>query len=195
MSDTERKPPTAKEITIRLYWTLRGASQLLIPRYTPSKWWECDMWRLTKADFVDEYEIKMSVADFKADLLKCQRGWEIGPDGRYQQKAPVTKHELLAGSERGPNRFWFVVPEAIEEKIEVPPYAGLMVFGRCNPVISKQAPRRHGRKWDGNKLAVFSAFYHRYWTHEARTKEEIPPAVELTELDATFAAMQEGGTA
>lgn len=179
---------TAKEITVRLYHTLYGASQLLIPRYTPSKWWECDLWRLTKADFVDEYEIKLSVSDFRADLLKKQQGWEIGENGRYQQKPPVTKHELLAGSERGPNRFWFVVPEEIEEKISVPEYAGLLVFGRYNPVVRKKAPRRHSRKWDGNKLAVFSTFYHRYWHHEAASKAEIPPSAEpIPDLDLTLA--------
>lgn len=176
------KPRTAKDITISLYWSLRGASQILIPRYTPNKWWECDLWRLTKADFVDEYEIKLSVADFRADLLKCQEGYEIDPITRqYQKRPPITKHSLLATEERGPNRFWFVVPEEIRDKVEVPDYAGLLVFSSCSPVIVKQAPKRHGRKWDGNKLSVFSTFYHRYWNHEAGSKDEITPSTEMIE--------------
>lgn len=176
------KPRTAKDITISLYWSLRGASQILIPRYTPRKWWECDLWRLTKADFVDEYEIKLSVADFRADLLKCQEGYEIDPITRqYQKRPPITKHSLLATEERGPNRFWFVVPEEIRDKVEVPAYAGLLVFGSCSPCVVKQAPKRHDRKWDGNKLAVFSTFYHRYWNHEAGSKDEITPSTEPIE--------------
>lgn len=179
----------SKDITIALYWQLRGASQLLIPRFTPLKWWECDLWRLTPADFVDEYEIKTSVADFRADVKKNEERYELDPaTRRYAPVVKATKHELLAGSERGPNRFWFVVPGEIADKIEVPPYAGLIVYGSRNTVLRKQAPKRHGRKWDGNKLAVFSTFYHRYWHHEAASKDELPPSTEpIADLDLTLA--------
>lgn len=180
-------PLTAKDVTISLYWAMRGSSQLLIPRYTPHKWWECDLWRLTKADMVDEYEIKMSVADFRADVRKDEQRYEIDPiTRRYSLTPRVTKHELLAGDQRGPNRFWFVVPTEIADKIQIPPYAGLLVFGRGgSPGVRTQAPRRHGRKWDGNKLLLFSTFYHRYWTHEAKSKESTEPSQEpITDLDA-----------
>lgn len=178
------RPTTAKDVTINLYWSLRGASQLLIPRYTPAKWWECDMWRLTNADFVDEYEIKMSVADFRADVKKEKTGrYEIDPTTRrYAQLPNISKHDLLATDERGPNRFWFVIPAEMESAVEIPPYAGLLVFSpHSHPVLRKQAPKRHARKWDGNKARLFETFYHRFWTHETKTKEDVAPSCEPIE--------------
>lgn len=183
------KKPTAKDVTVGLYFSLRGASQLLIPRFTPKGWWECDLWRLTDADFVDEYEIKMSVADFRADALKVQTGFEIDPvTRRYREKTPEAKHSLLATDQRGPNRFWYVMPVEIAAKVEIPEYAGLLVFsdyGGGSPHMKKQAPKRHGRKWEGDKLKLFSTFYHRYWTHEAGIKDDAAPMAEpIHGLDA-----------
>jgi hypothetical protein len=187
-------PPTAKDVTVQLYWAMRSASQILVPRYTPRDWWECDLWRLTSADFVDEYEIKMSVADYRADFKKQyeqSRNWNRELK-QWDQIEVRNKHAFLAGDERGPNRFWFVVPSEIEDKIEVPPYAGLMVFRHSRPFVKIQAPKRHGRKWDGDKLALFSTFYHRYWNHEAKSKADLSRSCEpIADLDASPSLMEQ----
>lgn len=172
---------TARRITNALYWSLRGASDLMIPRFTPLNWWECDMWRLTNAGFVDEYEIKLSVQDFAADIRKSRdETWEKQPDGRYGRTpgSGKLKHDLLAQSEEGPNRFWFVMPSELAERVTIPAYAGLIISNGLGASVSISAPKRHGRKWGGNKQHLLKTFYYRYWNHEAGTQSEIEPFKE-----------------
>lgn len=179
------KPVTSKTVTNSLFWALRSASDLIIPRYTPRNWWECDVWRLTKSQYVDEFEIKLSVSDFKADAEK-EKSW--APQWqedvmRFQPRPPRNKHEILATTEEGPNRFWFVVPESLLEKIEVPAWAGVMIFsGSGHPWIKRQAPKRHTRKWDGNRAKLLETFYHRYCNHEFKAPEFIDPSPIIEEI-------------
>lgn len=64
------------------------------------------------------------------------------------------------------------------------PVCGACLARDLTPTASAQIHHSRG-KWDGNKLAVFSTFYHRYWTHEAGSKDEITPSTELIpNLDA-----------
>lgn len=178
---------TSRTITNALFWALRGASDLIIPRFTPRGWWECDVWRLTKAGFVDEYEIKLSVSDWKADTLKYKdEKFELQGDGKwgYTPGSGRNKHTLLATTEEGPNRFWFVTTYEISKQVVIPSWAGLMVTGGTSAYVETAAPKRHGNKWNGNRARLMDTFYHRYWTHEAGKQSEIEPFGE--ELDATL---------
>lgn len=176
------KPLTAKTIQIGLYWHLRGASDLMIPRYTPRDWWECDLWRLTKAAFVDEYEIKLTVSDFRADRTKSMSaGATFDLELRkYVSKPAKNKHEMLATHEGGPNRFWFVIPDPMRHMVMLPSWAGLItVSPGGQPRIRTDAPKRHNRKWEGNRIKLMDAFYHRYWAHECRKPDQaIEPLLE-----------------
>jgi len=70
--------------------------------------WECDVLAITKAGYAVEYELKTTRSDFKADFKK-------------------PKHKLFKKGQGGQvSRFWFVVPEGLVGKDEVPSYAGLM---------------------------------------------------------------------
>lgn len=162
---------TAKEITVALWWHFSPSSDILIPRYTPRDWWECDMWRLTKNGFVDEFEVKTNIADFKADSAKVKRGHMLfdSENKTWIESKEERKHELLQGESKGPNRFWFVLPRELIGQVEIPEYAGLVSVGGSTH-IEKPAPKRHFRKWDGNREKVFQTFYFRFWTHETKTK-------------------------
>lgn len=163
---------TAREITIALYWKLHASSDVMLPRYTPFNWWECDMWRLTKNGYVDEYEIKTSVSDFKADAKKTADRRERF-DRETKQWITVSarnKHNLLATTIEGPNRFWFVIDERIHNLVEIPDYAGLIVARKHGHYlhVEKAAPVRHRIKWSGDRMDVLKTFYYRFWTHECR---------------------------
>jgi len=173
---------TAKEITNSLYWSLRSSSDLIIPRYTPRDWFECDVWRLTKSGYVDEFEIKTSLSDFKADADKSKRGriiWNKETRG-WDETPGSNKHALLCDGDKGPNRFWFVVPEKMES-VDVPPWAGLMIAcSKYHTYVAKPAPKRHAKKWAGNRAKLLEAYYYRYWNHEAkRTDGEIVPILDV----------------
>lgn len=177
---------TAKQTTVSLYWHFRASSDLLLPRYTPLKWWECDMWRLTKNGYTDEFEIKLSVSDFKADFGKVDssrmRYNEVTT--HFEECAPRVKHELLKSSAEGPNRFWFVLPEEIAAKVEIPAYAGLIIPTRHGCWVKIQAPKRHRAKWVGNRGRILETFYHRFWMHEVAVKTDVEPSAEPTPTGA-----------
>jgi hypothetical protein len=70
--------------------------------------WECDVLAVTKFGYAVEYELKISRSDFKADFKK-------------------PKHKLFNKGQGGMiSKFWFVVPQGLVKKSEVPAYAGLM---------------------------------------------------------------------
>lgn len=62
---------TELDIQIALWKDLQSSRDLVMPNYTPKKWFECDVMAVTKAGYLEEYEIKLSASDFKADAKKC----------------------------------------------------------------------------------------------------------------------------
>jgi hypothetical protein len=71
----------AREIQQRLI-VERYRRGICVPNYTPKDWWECDVFELTPAGYFREYEIKMTVADFRADAATRNNDFKIG-DGVY----------------------------------------------------------------------------------------------------------------
>lgn len=164
---------TAKQITIDLWLKLRTNSQVMIPRYTPRDWWECDLWRWTKGDATEEYEIKLSLGDFKADFKKAKRGRiTFKPEGGWVETPGTMKHEQLATSNIGPNRFYYVMPYELAAKIDLPPYAGLWVVKDRYLYKDKKAPNRHEGKCNIPPIRLLQTMYHRYWHHEYGKKTD-----------------------
>lgn len=99
--------------------------------YTPRGWFECDVFEVTKAGYMVEYEIKLSRSDFAADAKKAKERWEINhTSGRaaWEKKVEPTKWEQLAANQQaGPSRFWFVIPCGVDIRdAEVPEWAGFI---------------------------------------------------------------------
>ena len=117
----------ALSIASRLWRHYSPASLIMLERFCPSSWFEMDMFRLTRADYCIEYEIKTSVADYKRDFI-----------------GKSSKHSILARDGQGPDRFYFVMPKSVAERVgEVPAYAGLIVIpDDVGLVITKNAPLR-----------------------------------------------------
>lgn len=166
----------SNEITLALYSRYLTTSEILIPRYTPREWWECDLWRLTRAGYVDEFEIKISLADYRADTKKGRRDGVVFDSTvrRYEPRPAVLKHELLATSTGGPNRFWFVTTPEVASKVEPPEYAGMLVYEGGYMFVDRNAPQRHSRKWDGCRTRLLRCLHGRYWIHEERHRGKEP---------------------
>lgn len=100
----------------------RWADSFCLPRYTPAGWWECDVFQLTDALWWTEFEIKLSVSDYRADALKEK---ERGPYVYGVERQKERKHDLLAAHDpQGPNRFYYVTPVGLLEKEVLPAWAG-----------------------------------------------------------------------
>ena len=101
-----------------LIYQIGERGDIIIPNYYLGMW-EADVLRIRRSGMVYEYEVKTSRADYFNDFKK-----EFG--GRW---TPLrNKHKELADGTRECNRFFFVVPENLIKKDEVPPYAGLVYY-------------------------------------------------------------------
>ena len=147
---------------------------LCLPRYTPVGWWECDVFELTGSGDFREYEVKLSLADFRKDAIKSRS--VRGLDWSNRDRPIELKHDLLArGHPSGPAEFAFVVPAGMITEQDVPQWAGLIEIHRqeVGPEYStrvptfylrtvRAAPRLHREKADDKiRPHVLSVCYYR----------------------------------
>lgn len=143
----------ARAIEAALIVHYRASSSLVCPRFEPVNWWECDLFRVSKAGYWSEFEIKTSVADFRADRKKSRerRSWAAADASVWTE----VKHLMLAsGAPAGPSQFTFVLTEEVlaAVRLEVPEWAGITEARlyrkrwRFNPV--REAPKLHRVKLD-----------------------------------------------
>lgn len=153
----------------RLYFDLWQGAMMIVPNYTPGRWWECDLWHVTKAGYGVEHEIKLTRADFKKDAQKAIRRVVPKPDGKGYMRQATTKYDLLAsGDTSGPCRFYYVVPVGLLKEAEIPEWAGWKEVEERHKglviVTRKDAPMLHKTKVDSRILAhARGVFYYRYW--------------------------------
>lgn len=94
------------QVAIFTYRSNISVNPVIIPNIYFFPMWESDMLYVTKSGYLHEFEIKLSLSDFRAD-------------GRKEYK-----HMMLADG-RGPSEFWYVCPPGIIPIEQVPDYAGL----------------------------------------------------------------------
>jgi hypothetical protein len=154
-----------KEMQIQqwLFSEYASRSAAIIPNFTPARWYECDLFQVTRSLYWVEFEIKISVADFRADFRK---GY---------------KHRDLAnGGPKIPRRFWYVMPVEIADKVqdEIPEYAGLIAVDGAaqysNQLLQTRikAPTLKSQKISERQLQrLYERFYWRYWYQRQRIIE------------------------
>jgi len=126
--------------------------------------WEADLIRVTPAWYWVEYEMKVTVADFKKDFSKSHNyvppwDWRDGDDWKSHREKHLTKlnkHDSYAspknipGEIPKPKQFYFVTPKDLVELEQVPDHCGLIEWEeRPKPhwprfTIVKRAPRLKG---------------------------------------------------
>jgi hypothetical protein len=169
----------------------RWRRNFVLPNYTPAGWWENDVFEVTDAGYWREYEVKVSLADFRRDSEKLRNkvvSEKIPDDERTGRKThrlvsqTLNKHQLLADrSPKGPSAFWFVVPSGLIQAAEVPEWAGLMWVNdrgtkhrrrwrfTCHEV--KKAPKLHKEKC-GEKVVKHARGVCYWRLHEALATQE-----------------------
>lgn len=149
-----------------LWNELRNASKIVVPNFTPRGWWECDMWSLTRSDYAQEHEIKLTRSDFLADAKKHKM---MGT--RYDRMTGtgqvVTKYAAMqaATHDACPKQFYYVTPRGMLFEDEIPEWAGLKELNsRYGTVVIKKAPVLHKRKARESDIdrALWNLYY-RYW--------------------------------
>lgn len=97
---------------------------------------ECDVISISKADFIYEYEVKISKSDFKADFKKNKHKLMM-----ERKSVNESKNYYYI-----PNYFYFVVPENLISLEDIPEYAGLMYIINDKFIQIKKAPLLHKTK-------------------------------------------------
>ena len=121
---------TEKQMQFRLYeyLTYRLHHQHIIPNSKNVYEWECDIISVTRAGYAQEFEIKRTLADYRADSIKTEKHQRL---------------ELRQG--HIPTRFWYVINGFDLNTKDVPEYAGLIIIdgeGIWNAInIKKKAPK------------------------------------------------------
>lgn len=81
---------------------------------------ECDVISLSKSDYIYEYEVKISKADYKKDFIK--------PKHKNILNEKFTKNTKSGLIYLLPNYFNYVVPTGLITVEDLPEYAGLIYF-------------------------------------------------------------------
>lgn len=192
-----QRPLNSRLIQARIFHSVRSSCRLAMPNYTPDRWFECDVWAVTKAGYGVEYEIKLSRGDYRADATKAHRSKYrriVEPETgmpRLERIPGNSKHSLLAArSPVGPSRFWFVVPKGMVQPEEVPEWAGLMWASPWFelPTIQqiKRAPILHRQPACQKSIErAFTACYWRMWSYMGvEDNQEQAPSTPTIRSDA-----------
>lgn len=150
----------------------KDPSEILIPNFYHFGY-EMDCFKLMKTGLVVEYEVKISRADFFNDFKKMQ---ELFTSRSSNELKKVFKHDVIREG-RGANRFFFVVPEGLVDKNEVPSHCGLMYYSESaikGTGIStiKPAPLIHKREFqDYRALATSLSWREERWRRKSYKHE------------------------
>lgn len=128
---------TAPEITtaLRNYFSMRGGTSSFTMKnvYLLGSPWESDVIRVMKSQCWHELEIKLSVADFRADFRKKITSWNPNSPGKHAiySTESVSKRIGLVSQTgwRGipiPASFTFVTPAGLLSPDQIPSHCGLM---------------------------------------------------------------------
>ena len=102
-------------------------------RFTGMGLQECDVISVSKSDYIYEYEIKTSRADFKKDFIKEKHTHMIN-----ESSTKVVRGQTIYLL---PNYFTFVVPFGLVSQEEVPEYAGLMYMNEDSSFVIVKKPK------------------------------------------------------
>jgi hypothetical protein len=160
--------------------------ECIVPNVFAAYSWESDVLSITRAGYVHEYEIKVSLADFKKDAGKTEKH-EILKTGsrptsdceqRFIDKSiPIKWCNYDPATNRvignRPNYFWYACPQGIIPLDDVPAHAGLIYLAGSSYSIVKDAPLLHREKvTDKIKQHIITSFAFKYWRMRLRTMGE-----------------------
>jgi hypothetical protein len=115
MSQPVTEPQLVRHVLTRYcHFGRRGTA---MPHYTPDGWWECDVAYFTTAGYLHEFEIKLSLSDFRADARK---------ERQFTYRGPKQKKHAAAAAGNGPKLFYYVAPAGVIPQAELPGWAGLI---------------------------------------------------------------------
>lgn len=186
---------TEKTIQNNLYRQLRPSFTHVFPNMAEITMYEADLIAVSRAGYAYEYEIKLTLSDFRADQKKrekhaslCGATREMAYPYAWGDKriihvmadAPEDPYKAMRFQcypHLRPKEFWYVTHGFEIPEQEIPEYAGLMRYrpnrlGYLRFEVIKQAPKLKAVKVDEKRIIhATNNMLYRYW--ELRLKEEL----------------------
>ncbi len=129
-----KKGLTAKDITAGIFKHFHKKSKWIIESIYLLFDSESDVVTMSKARYITEYEVKVTLSDFKRDMAKRYKMGRVSED----------KHFALSSGKTGIKHFYFCGPKDMIPLELIPKHAGLMEFweqgGGVMYRIVKKAP-------------------------------------------------------
>lgn len=155
---------TERDIQLYLFEHCNGAGYYMTVPNARFYLGESDILAIRPSLRVESYEIKVSRSDFRADFAKTDWHRKLGKARDDTSAVPSV-----------PNRFYYVAPESVIPRDEVPEYAGLIEVMRpyfLRTVI--QAPLLHKKKLNEKQInALIRTMAYRYWSREAHYNRKV----------------------
>lgn len=144
--------------------------------------WESDLLLVTNSGYYYEFEVKITLSDFKRDFDKTAKH-QIMRSGKKESRSYRKVNGKVVESVREyprkrPNYFFYAVPYYLEEKVSelVPEYAGLVVIDEGgHPITRKKAPKLHS---DKNDINLQDKFYHN-WRNAKSNNERLTKEIRM----------------
>lgn len=146
---------------------------------------EADIFAIRKSGLCDEFEIKLSRADFFKDKKKVvmyrnndittgeDNKWFMASSQERTQLAPWEKFKLQALSDGNMvvNHFWYVVKKGVVTLGDLPDYAGFITVDETGFLEVLRAPKKlHSRKLSYEQMFKFASFLNeRFWVYREKT--------------------------
>jgi hypothetical protein len=143
--------------------------------------WEADILICRRSGYLEEIEVKVSVADFKHDTAKVEKHLVLThgePTVKHAYRSDPRTWDWSACAPIPIRRFWYAVPGEIAEKCEalLPAHAGLIrvdtvrrngaVFYTSRDVVRAPDIKRARRCTDAEREAIYRTMYYKCWkTH------------------------------
>lgn len=184
----EPKKPKVSKITesrvqCRLFRRLQEKGHPLIaPNIDIFYTGEMDVCSVMKSGMVNEYEIKLSRADFKKDFKKAHKHpvYLKISKGIFKETVPVFGGKSMRGVVyTSPNFFYFVTPKNLIKPEELPEYAGLIEFDPENiydiRTVSKAKQLHREPITNEHRASIKNKLMWRCWT----AKEKVESLQEI----------------
>jgi len=130
--------------------------------------WEADMLVVTRALLAHEFEIKLTRADFRADMGK-EKWAHFQAFRAGSMVLQVDRYGFSARVLRPANYFWYVCPPDLLVTADVPTFAGLAYATRDGLRTMKKPERLHREKLSQSQvMQITRAMSFRYWQRRNR---------------------------
>lgn len=158
---------------------------VMVPRCMTQLDSEADILAIRKSGFCDEFEIKLSRADFLKDRKKIvnyrpskinvgeDKAWFMSNSAERAKLAPWQKLKLdaLIDGDMIPNYFWYVIKEHIVDYSDIPEFAGLIEINQHGLVKVTRSPTKlHNRKLSFESRFRYSSLLNeRFWKYRVKS--------------------------